>query len=134
MRAVDRVIQQRTQCGRAVAQIVHGFKQRRDVQRHGTTRCGVAGLARQCQYGEHVRRALRHADDVQADGIRAVGFRRLAQLPEHRKTALCDFAGLVRERGRAASVAAQQLGLLVRCTLRPGGIAQQLGDGGGVYA
>ncbi len=69
---------------RRMAQIVHSFEQRRDIQRHMSAVVDELRAPRQRQHGEHVGRAARHADDVQADRLRAVGVARVGELIEYR--------------------------------------------------
>ena len=79
MGAIHRIVQQRPQRIGRVLQVVDGFKKRRDIERHvrisaivilgGFDQFTVPG---QRQHRQHIGGGARHADDVQADRIRAV--------------------------------------------------------------
>lgn len=72
MRAIHRIGEQRAQRVARGVEVVDGFEQRRDVERHAAVAIDAAGHACECEHRQRVGRAAAHADDVGAERLRAV--------------------------------------------------------------
>ncbi len=109
MRAVDRIGQQVAQRGGAALQVVNGFEQRRDIQRHGIVRIDQATAARQRQYCQHIAAVMRHRDDVAAQGIGTVATACVGQRCEYLVQALPGFVLATCQHFAAGRIRRQQL-------------------------
>ena len=132
VRAVQVVGEERGHHLRRRLQIVLGLEQRSDVQRHRAVHLEAAPAGQQ-QDGENVLGALRHADDVRADGGGAVARPAFADRREDREGP----RGLVVGR-HGRPLAAAERPLQARRPLRaraiePGGIAEQATHHGAVH-
>ena len=123
--AVDRIGQQVAQDVGTVAEVVDGFEQRRDIQRHLACVVDQPTPARQREHGQYVGAAVRHADDVGPQGIRAVARTRIGEGREHRIQALVAFLVGRRQHRIAAGVRTQQRSAFDRIALFPVTVAQR---------
>lgn len=108
MGAVHRVVQQVAQRGGAALEVIHGFKQRRDVQRHRVIGVDQATTPRQRQYRQHVAAVVRHRNDVTAQCIAAMACACISQRGKHRIQPLVAFVVALRQRRVTTRMRRQQ--------------------------
>ncbi len=125
MGAVDRVGQQVTQGGRATLEVIHGFEQRRDVERHRTAFFHQAATARQRQHRQHIAAVVCHRDDVAAHCIAAMPRARIGQRSEHRIQPLVALVIAIGQRVFPAGMRAQQARTAQRIQRLPAFFAAQ---------
>ena len=82
MAAVARIVEQLAHHRRRGLQVVDGFEQRRDVERHLAVD-GALGDARQCEHRQRIGRAARHRDDVEPGRGGAVAAAQVDDRTEH---------------------------------------------------
>ena len=123
--AVDRIVEQRAQGGRRVLQVVDGFEQRGNIERHMLRFVDQPTAPRQRQHRQHVGGRARHADDVQAGGVLPVALAAVAQGGEHRLQRFGIRVAAVRKRSFASGVGAQPVGTCDAVARRPVRIGEQ---------
>ncbi len=125
VRAVHRIFQQVAQRGGAALEVIHGFKQRCDVERHRAIGIDQATPPRQRQHRQHVAAVMRHGNDVAAQCIPAMPRARIGQRREHRVQALVAFVITAGQCSFATGMRAQQARTAQRIQRLPCIIAAQ---------